>query len=228
MKVAATSLRSFFRYLQLTGYVDEELARAVPTIPAWRFASVPRVLDDDQVRTILAAFDRRTPIGLRRYASTLCLASLGMRACEVSALTLDDIDWRAATLRVPATKTRHADILPLPGRVARAILAYLRRGRPNTTERQIFVSHAPPGMLAGPAVVRNAVRMACAQAGLDPHIGPHAFRHTLATRLLRSGASLKDVADALRHGSIDTAAIYAKVDISTLRDVAAPWPRRMR
>ncbi len=225
IKVAATSLRSFFRYLQLTGYIDEELARAVPTIPVWRLASVPRVLDDGQVRAILAAFDRRTPIGLRRYASTLCLALLGMRACEVSALTLDDIDWRAATIRVPATKTRHADLLPLPNRVARAILAYLRKGRPNTTERQIFVSHAPQGAFAGPGVVRNAVRLACAQAGVDPHFGPHAFRHTLATRLLRSGASLKEVADVLRHRSIDTSAIYAKVDISTLRDVAAPWPR---
>jgi integrase/recombinase XerD len=226
MKVAATSLRSFFRYLQLIGFIDERLARTVPTIPVWRLASVPRVLDDDQMRAVLAAFDRRTPIGLRRYATTMCLAFMGMRSCEVSALTLDDIDWRAATVRVPATKTRRADILPLPDRVARAILAYLRHGRPSTTSRQIFVRHAPLGALAGPEVVRSAVRIACVRAGLDPHIGPHALRHTVATRMLRSGASLKQVADVLRHRSINTATIYAKVDISVLRDVAAPWPVR--
>lgn len=225
MKVAATALRSFLRYLWMTGHTRQELACAVPRIPLWRLSSVPRVLDDAQVHAVLTSFDRNTPIGLRGYASTLCLALLGMRTSEVSVLTLDDIDWRAATIRVPATKTRRADILPLPDPVARAILAYLRRGRPQTKIRQIFVRHAPPGALAGPAVVRNAVRLACARAGLDPRIGPHAFRHTVATRMLQAGASLKEVADILRHRSIDTTTVYAKVDLTALRDVAAPWPR---
>jgi site-specific recombinase XerD len=195
----------------------------------WRLASVPRVLDDAQVDALLASFDRSTPVGLRGYATTICLARLGLRACEVAALTLDDIDWRAGTITVPATKTRRAGVLPLPASVARAILAYMRRGRPAVQTRQIFLRHATPAGAAGPGVVRAAVRGAGARIGLAPALaGPNVLRHTVATRLLRSGATMKDVADVLRHRSIDTASIYAKVDIDTLRKVAAPWPRRAR
>jgi integrase len=125
MQVAATSLRRFFRYLQMVGHTDDRLAHAVPKIAAWRLASVPRVLTDAQVSALLASFDRSTPVGLRGYATTMCLAHLGLRACEVSALTLDHIDWRAGTPIIPATKTRRADVLPLPASVARAILAYI-------------------------------------------------------------------------------------------------------
>ena len=233
MKVAATSLRRFFRYLQVVGRADARLAHAVPKIAGWRLASVPRVLTDAQVATLLASFDRSTPVGLRGYATTMCLVRLGLRACEVSALTLDDIDWRAETITIPATKTRRADVLPLPAAVARAILAYLRRGRPAAATRQIFVRHATPAGATGPGIVRAAVRNAGARAGLGAAfaagaVGPNVLRHTVATRLLRSGATMKDVADLLRHRSIDTAAIYAKVDVDALRKVAAPWPRRAR
>jgi site-specific recombinase XerD len=229
MKVAATSLRRFFRYLQTIGRADARLVHAVPRIAQWRLASVPRVLTDAQVDALLASFDRSTPLGLRGYATTMCLARLGLRACEVSALTLDDIDWRAGTVTVPATKTRRADVLPLPASVARAILAYLRLGRPAAQTRQIFLRHATPAGAAGPSIVRGAVRRAGARIGLAAALaGPNVLRHTVATRLLRSGATMKDVADVLRHRSIDTASIYAKVDIDTLRKVAAPWPRRMR
>jgi integrase len=139
----------------------------VPTIAGWRLAAVPRVLTDQQVTALLASFDRSTPIGLRGYATTLCLARLGLRACEVSALTLDDINWRAGTLTIPATNTRRADVLPLPTAVARAILAYLRRGRPPAKTRQIFVRHLKLGAThAGPGIVRVAVREAGARAGL--------------------------------------------------------------
>ena len=229
MKVAATALRRFFRYLQMLGRADARLVHAVPRMAHWRLASVPRVLDDAQVDALLASFDRSTPVGLRGYATTTCLARLGLRACEVAALTLDDIDWRAGTITVPATKTRRADVLPLPASVARAILAYMRRGRPAVQTRQIFLRHATPARAAGPGVVRRAVRGAGARIGLAPALaGPNVLRHTVATRLLRSGATMKDVADVLRHRSIDTASIYAKVDIDTLRKVAAPWPRRAR
>jgi integrase len=233
MKVAATSLRRFFHYLQMIGHVDARLARAVPRIAGWRLASVPHVITDRQVTAMLASFDRSTPVGLRGYASTMCLAHLGLRACEVSALTLDDIDWRMGTITIPATKTRRADVLPLPASVARAILAYLRRGRPAVSTRQIFVRHSTPMGATGPGVVRAAVRKAGARAGVAAEsvagaIGPSVLRHTVATRLLRSGATMKDVADILRHRSIDTAAIYAKVDLDALRKVAAPWPKRTR
>jgi integrase len=182
------------------------------------------VLSESQLKAILGAFEKKKPIELRRYAAVMCLAHLGLRACEVSALTLDDIDWRNETIRIPSTKTRRADFMPLPIPVARAVLDYLRRGRPQTDARQIFVCHVPPGVPAKPTIIRNAVRIAVERAGLDPHIGPHAFRHTIATRMLESGATIKQVADILRHRTIDTAAIYAKVNLSALREAAAPWP----
>lgn len=226
MKVATTALRSFFRFLQVTGRADSRLARAVPRIPLWRLASIPRVLTREQIRAVLASFDRSTPTGLRDHAMVTCLAALGLRACEVVALRIEDFDWRAGTITVPATKTRREDVLPLPGSVARAVLAYLRRGRPTSSTRHVFVRHvAPVGAAAGPSIVRRAVRVACARAGLEPRLaGPHVFRHTFATRLLGAGATIKEVADVLRHRSIDTVAIYAKVDLPALRAVALPWP----
>jgi integrase/recombinase XerD len=226
MKVATTALRSFFRFLQVTGRADARLARAVPRIPLWRLASIPRVLTDEQIRAVLGSFDRSTSMGLRDHAMVTCLAALGLRACEVVALRIEDFDWRAGTITVPATKTRREDVLPLPASVARALLAYLRRGRPASRTRHVFVRHvAPVGTAAGPSIVRRAVRAACARAGLDPRLaGPHVFRHTIATRLIRAGATVKEVADVLRHRSIDTVAIYAKVDLPALRLVALPWP----
>ena len=227
MKVAAVSLRRFFRYLQLVGLADERLAHSVPAIAGWKLASVPRVLADEQVARLLASFDRSTPIGLRGYATTTCLVRLGLRPCEVAALTLDDINWRAGTITVPPTKSRRADLLPLPAAVARALVAYLRRGRPPATTRRIFVRHSTPvGTPMGAGHVRVAVRAAGARIGLMRGTNANMLRHTVATRLLRSGATMKEVADVLRHRSIDTAAIYAKVDIEALRDVAAAWPRR--
>lgn len=226
MKVASTALRSFFRFLQVTGRGSELLVRAVPTIPQWRLSSIPRVLTDNQVIAVLASFDRSTATGLRGYAMVACMAELGLRACEVAALKIDDFGWRAGTITLPATKTRREDVLPLPAPVARAVLAYLRRGRPTSPSRQVFVHHvAPVGAPAGPSVVRQAVRAACARAGLDRKLScASVFRHTVATRLLRAGSTLKEVADVLRHRSIDTVAIYAKVDLPTLRSVAQPWP----
>ena len=155
-----------------------------------------------------------------------CMAELGLRACEVAALSIDDFDWRAGTITVPATKTRREDVLPLPASVARAVLAYLRRGRPTSRTRRVFVHHvAPVGEGAGASVVRQAVRAACARAGLDRKLScPSVFRHTVATRLLRAGSTIKEVADVLRHRGIDTVAIYAKVDLPALRSVALPWP----
>jgi integrase len=228
MKIAAASLRRFFHYLQAIGRIDDRLARAVPTIAGWKLASVPRVLTEEQVKVVLASFDRSMPVGLRGYATTVCLAHLGLRSCEVAALTLDDIDWRAGTITVPATKTRRADVLPLPAPVAQAIWAYLQHGRPAAPTRRLFLRHATPsGAPVGANIVRNAVRMACVRAGLSASsVTPHMFRHTIATRLVRSGATMKEVADVLRHRSIDSAAIYAKLDIGALREVAAPWPRR--
>jgi site-specific recombinase XerD len=226
MKAATTGLRSFLRFLLVTGRGDVRLVRAVPRIPVWKLASIPQVLTDEQVRSVLASFDRSKSTGLRDHAMVTCLAALGLRACEVVALRIEDFDWRARTITVPASKTRREDVLPLPAAVEHAVLAYLRRGRPASDTRRVFVRHvAPVGTAAGPSIVRRAVRVACARAGIDSRLaGPHVFRHTVATRLLRTGATVKEVADILRHRSIDTVSIYAKVDLPTLRSVALPWP----
>lgn len=175
---------------------------------------------------LLSTFDRTTAAGRRDRAIVLLLAELALRANEVAALTLDDIDWRGGTIMIAPSKSRRADRLPLPAEVARAVVAYLRGGRPQSAVRNLFVRHRAP--LGGPitsGIVRGVVRRGYARspvcAGLTR---PYLLRHTAASRLLRSGATLKEVADLLRHRSFDTTAIYAKVDLPSLVDVARPWP----
>lgn len=221
-----TGVRSFLRYLQLRGVGDSRWAAAVPRAACWRLAALPRALDDGQLQAILAAFDRARPTGQRGYAIALCFTRLGLRAGDVARMTLDDVDWRASTLTLSPGKGRRADRLPLPAAVAAALAAYLRHGRPTTAAREIFVHHrAPRGGPLGPSGVRGAMRQAYHCSGLDPHVtGTHVLRHTVATRLLQAGASMKEIADVLRHRSLDTSAIYAKVDLATLTTVALPWP----
>jgi integrase/recombinase XerD len=222
----ATAVRSFLRYLQLQGLGTARWADAVPRAACWRLATLPRVLSDDQLRAFLAGFDRETPAGQRDHAMALCFTSLGLRVAEVAQITLDDIDWRAGILTLAPSKARRADRHPLPPQVAAAIAAYLHHGRPRTVAREIFVHHrAPRGQPLGPSGVRCAMRQAYDRVdfGRRP-TGTHVLRHTAACRLLRAGASMKEIADVLRHRSLDTSAIYAKVDLPTLSDVALPWP----
>ena len=226
-KLVATALRSFLRFLQMRGLCDARLVAAVPTIANWKLARLPKTLTPAQLRALLGACDRATPTGRRDYAMTVCLAQMGLRAGEVAQLMLDDIDWRAGTLRIAVGKSRRDSLLPLPAPIARAIVAYLRRGRPPTPERRVFVHHrvaVGKGLTSGS--VRAAIRRAFERS--HEHVsskGTHALRHTAATRMLRAGASLKDLADVLRHRSLDTTAIYAKVDLPQLAAVALPWPR---
>lgn len=226
-KLVATALRSFLRFQQMQGRCAARLAEAVPTIPRWRLAQIPRTLTDEQLRALLTAFDRSTGIGRRDYAMAVCLARLALRAGEVAGLSVDDIDWRAGTLQIATSKARRARILPLPSPVGRAIVAYLRRGRPPTRERRIFVCHGfPVGRAIDAGVVRAAVRRGFdrAQASV-PSKGTHALRHTAATRMVRAGATIKEVADVLGHRSIDMTAIYTKVDLPRLGAVALPFPK---
>ncbi len=157
---------------------------------------------------------------------TLCLAQMGLRAGEVAALSLDDIDWRAGTLRLARAKERRASVLPLPAQVGRALVSYLRNGRPPTRGRQVFVRRrAPRGEPITSSSVSAVVRRAFTRARIDvPIRGAHVLRHTAATRMVRGGASLKEVADILRHRSLDTVMIYTKLDLPTLAEVAQPWP----
>jgi site-specific recombinase XerD len=225
-QVAASSLRSLLRFLQLRGECESVLVAAVPHIPSWRLDHLPRTMTDEQLRLFLAHFDRSTPTGRRDYAMALCQVDLGLRVSEVSALRLEDVDWRAATLRIEGGKSRRTRALPLTEGVGRAIAEYLRKGRPITPCRHLFVRHTVPvGTVIGTELIRGRIRLAFAQVeGCAHWTGTHVLRHTAATRLHRRGTSLKEVADLLGHQSIDTTAIYTKVDLPTLATVALPWP----
>ena len=226
---SASAARSFVRFLHLHGVIDGRLAQAVPTVRDTRRATLPKALAPAQLRQLLAAVDPSTPAGRRDHAMLLCLASLGLRAKEVADLSLDAIDWRAGTLTIATSKARRAHRLPLPATVGRAIATYLRSGRPATRVRQVFVRHFPPigAPLTSPVVTR-AVQRAFHRSGLDvASRGAHTLRHTAATAMMRAGVSLKAVADVLRHRSLDTTALYTKVDLPRLREVARPWPEEV-
>lgn len=226
-KLVATALRSFLRFEQMRGRCDAKLAQAVPTIPRWRLGQIPKTLTEEQTRTLLGSFDRSTAIGRRDYAMALCLVGLALRAGEVARISLDDIDWQAGTLKIATSKSRRASLLPLPSQLGRAIVAYLRGGRPATSERRIFVCHGfPVGRSIDSGVVRAAIRRAFDRTrAAVPSRGTHALRHTAATRMVRAGATIKEVADILGHRCIDTTVIYAKVDLPRLSTIALPFPK---
>ncbi len=225
VKALATALRSFLRWLQFRGVCDARLVAAVPTVAYPRQLShIPKLLTDDQIRLLLKAFDRTTAQGRRDYAMTLCLVRLALRSCEVARLTLDDLDWRDATVRISTGKGQRSHRLPLPKDIGQAIVVYLRQGRPSSQHRQVFLRHKRP---VGTPISSDAVQSVIKRAHRRGEVGArgtHVLRHTAASRLLRAGATLKEIADILGHRSLDTTAIYAKVDMERLAAVALPWP----
>jgi integrase/recombinase XerD len=215
------ALRSFLRFLHLTGVSETPLVWAVPSVADLRDRTLPRGLEPTAVKKLLTSCDRRTLVGRRDHAILLLLSRLGLRAGEVAAITLDDVDWRAGLLLVRG-KGRREDVLPLPVDLGEALVSYLRR-RPRCEYRALFLTvNAPRGALAQ-GTVRWIVRAACDRAGL-PRIGAHRLRHTAATEMLRQGASLAEIGQVLRHREQKTTAIYAKVDRRALRALARPWP----
>jgi integrase/recombinase XerD len=226
VQLVATSLRSFFRFLCAEGLRDDRMEEAVPMVPRRRLTSLPRHLDATQFARLIASLDSSSPRGLRDRAMLLCLARLGLRASEVARLRLDDIDWRNGTVHVRTRKTGHGAVLPLPGEVGQALAAYLRRGRPATQTREVFVlHHMRVGAPISRHVVGDAVSRALRHAGMyAPTRGANLLRHSLATGLLGHGATLKEIADLFGHRSLATTGIYAKVDLAALREVALPWP----
>lgn len=225
-RVVRTALRSLLRFAHLQGLCDGTLSAAVPRVARWKRAQLPRALSDQQLSILLNAFDRSTAIGRRDHVMTLFLAQLGLRAGDVAALSLDDLDWRSGTLQLSRSKERRTSILPLPASLGRALSSYLRQDRPPTRSRQVFVrTRAPFDKPLTSNGVSGVVRRAFARAGLGVAIqGAHVLRHTAATRMVRAGASLKEVADVLRHRSLETVMIYTKVDLPTLAEVVQPWP----
>lgn len=226
VQLVATSLRSFFRFLRAEGLRDDHIEEAVPTVPHRRLASLPRHLDAREFARLIASLDASSPRALRDRAILLCLARLGLRASEVARLQLEDIDWRKGTVHVRTRKTGRGAVLPLPRDLGQALAAYLRRGRPATRARRVFVlHHLRVGEPASRQVVGDAVKRALQYAGISaPMRGANLLRHSLATDLLRHGATLKEIADLFGHRCLATTAIYAKVDLAALREVALPWP----
>jgi len=227
MKAVRTAVRSLFRFLRANGYCEGRLELAIPAVAHWRMATLPRCLTEQQLKEVLAAFDPTSPCGCRDRAIVWCLALLGLRPGEVAELHLEDVDWRCGTIRLRTRKTRRGAVLPLPREAGRSIATYLRTERPSTAERRVFLQHlgcrrGTP--LSGNTVSSVAMR-AFHRAGVEsPLGGAYVFRHTVASRLVTRGAHLKEVADFLGHQCLDTTAIYAKLDLPALREVALPWP----
>lgn len=225
-RLVATSLRSFSRFLFLRAETSLDLSIAVPTIRRWSRAPVHAFLAPEAVEQVLAVPDRSTAWGRRDYAILLLLARLGLRAGEVTTLELDDIRWRSGQIVIRG-KGRHVDRLPLVSDVGEALAAYLQDGRGATSSRRVFLRNIAPRVgLTGPSAVGCVVRDTLARAGLPRPRGyaAHIFRHSLATRMIRHGASLPEIAEVLRHRSPGTTEIYAKVDFEALRGVAQDWP----
>ena len=224
-KLMSTALRAFFRFLRMRGDVEVDLGAAIPLVAHWRLAELPKGLEPQQVEQVLRAFDIGTTTGRRDRAVVLLLARLGLRAGEVVAMTLDDLDWSAGTLLVRGKGPRR-DTMPLPAEVGEALVAYLRNGRPVCSTRRVFVRAAAPYCgFASSVAVCTIVRRALARAGLQPpHKGAHVFRHALASQMLQRGASLAEIGDVLRHRHPDTTMIYTKVDLVALRSLARAWP----
>jgi site-specific recombinase XerD len=226
VKLLTAALRSFLRFLFFDRGTAVDLSTAVPPVRRWRFAAVPSFLTPEEVERVIAATDRSTARGRRALAILLLLARLGLRAGEVVGLELGDIRWDVGEILVRG-KGRLHDRLPLPDDVGQALALYLREARGRSASRRVFLRRcAPREGLSGPAAVSKVAREALRRAGLRPvgRVGAHVFRHSLATRMIRCGASLGEISQVLRHRSIDSTQIYAKVQFEALRGVALPWP----
>lgn len=216
-------LRSFLRFCFIEGLVEVDLSQAALPATGRRHSLLPRGITKADAGALLNSCDRRSALGRRDYAMIITLLRLGLRASEVAGLTLDDIDWRAGELVVRGKGARE-DRLPLPSEVGEAIASYLQRGRPASDRREVFLrARAPFGPIA-PGTVSSTVRRACRRAGVT-EVGSHRLRHTVACDMVSAGVPLTQIAQVLRHHSLQSTAIYARVDLDQLRLLAAPWPQ---
>jgi len=221
-KCMVTRLRVLLRFLHVEGEIEHTLADAVPSVAGWRLAGLIKALDSRSVARLLAGCDRRTRVGRRDFAIVVLLSRLGLRAGEVAALQLVDIDWRAGEIMVRGKGSRH-ERLPLPADVGDAVAGWLERGRPRRDSSFVFTRLRAPYIGLTSGAVSQLVRRVSVRAGLGP-VGAHRLRHTAATEMLRAGGSLTEVGQVLRHRGRDVTSIYAKVDRLALVGVVQPWP----
>jgi site-specific recombinase XerD len=223
-KLMVSALRSFLGYSRYRGYIKLDLAIGIPPVADWTRTSIPRGLPMQDVRRVLAHCNRRRATGRRDYAILLLLARLGLRACEIAELTLDDVDWKNGLVTVRGKGGVHQ--LPLPSDAGGAVAAYLKSGRPCSQSRKIFLRGVAPAIpFKRPGSIGTVVTHALRRAKINSvHKGSHQFRHTLATEMLRHGASLTEIGELLRHRNVQTTTLYAKVDLTALRTLVVPWP----
>ena len=215
-------LRAFLRFCFVEGLVGADLSAAALAVTGRRRSSLPKGIAAGDAQRLLESCDRRRSDGRRDYAILAVLVRLGLRAGEVAGLRLDDIDWRAGEIMVHG-KGRRTDRLPLPADVGEAIVAYLRRGRPRTARREVFLRMLAPIEPLGRGGVSCVVRRACRRAGVA-EIGAHRLRHTLACEMVAAGVELPEIGAVLRHRGVSSTSIYARVNIDALRELALPWP----
>jgi site-specific recombinase XerD len=221
-KGRVAELRSLLKFLFVRGLTPRLLTTAVPPVAGWRETGIPKALPAGHVQVLLDSCDRSDPVQARDYAILMLVARLGLRSIEVARLELGDIDWRGGRIILRGKASRE-DGMPLPSDVARALAEYLAEVRPQTSLRSVFISCKAPRRGIRPDLVSDVTRRACDRAGL-PRVGAHRLRHTLATEMLRRGVKLVDIGQVLRHRDLATTALYAKVDLATLRSIAQPWP----
>ena len=224
-QLIASILRSFLYFLLITGEIKAELAHCIPSVPSYRATHLPEFLTQVQVKKLLCSCDQSTQSGCRNYAILLLLIRLGLRASEVLQLSLDDINWQQGNIQIYGKRNKRR-VLPLPHEVGEAIATYLTTARPGCSSRQVFIrTRAPYQALHNSSNISSIVHRSLLAAGLSPrHQGAHLLRYTAATESLRCGATLFEIADLLGHCSIDTTALYAKVDVVRLQEIALPWP----
>ena len=221
-KYMVTVLRSLLGWLHLKGMLAVDLAGAVPGVAGYRLSGLPRGLGEGEVERLVQSCDRTTAVGRRDFAVLVLMTRLGLRSCEVARLELDDIHWTRGEMTIRG-KGGKRDLLPLPRDVGEAVADYLRHARPATTCRKIFMTVVAPHRRFSRSGVQQVAKRAGKRAGLA-HVRTHRLRHSVATRMLRDGASLAQIAQVLRHRSLETTAIYAKVDRDALRPLCRPWP----
>lgn len=221
-KGRVAELRALLRYLFLHGFTSRSLAVAIPPVAGWHGTTIPRTITATRIEELIASCDTACATGRRDRAVLLLVARLGLRSVEVVSLEFDDIDWRAGEIVVRG-KARREDRMPLPFEVGEALTVYLVSGRPASASRRVFLTAKAPIEPMPPARVNDICRRACVRVGIG-RVGAHQLRHTLASELLRRGSTIVEVSQVLRHRDLATTAIYAKVDLDTLRQVALPWP----
>jgi len=225
-KQCTTAMRAFLRYLIAEGRCAAGLDACIPALAHWRLSSLPRYLQPEEVERVIASCSATSSAGIRDRAIVLLLSRAGLRAGDILRLCFSDLDWKEATIRVVG-KGRRQTLLPMTQEVGDAILAYIKNGRHPIDNDTLFIrSRAPFGPFASHCAISVIVAEAMRRAGVRcPSRGAaHVLRHSVASSMLRQGASLQEIAGVLRHRSIATTEIYAKVDVVALREIARPWP----